>query len=148
MNDKKKNNIQVTFVLLLFLLGLVSDLRVSLSIWENWQPANMFVDAYTLWEDRLKLLVDDIPTTGSIGYLSEMDIEGFVFNPIDTNQEYVLTQYYLVPRILIRGKDFDYIIGNFADLELQEPDVLEAALDVEVLASYGNGIYLMRGNQP
>ncbi len=97
---------------------------------------------------RIENLRGDLPETGDIGYLSEMDIPGTAYDAVDTNEEYVLTQYFMAPRKIIRGSEYPYVIGNFANLELEEESQLEEMLGLIIVASYGYGIYLLQGTQP
>ena len=137
-------------IILTLLLGvaIVSAAQTMIGVWHGWHLSAINQDASTLWEKRLVELRGDLPETGTFGYLSEMDIPDCAYNPIDTNEEYVLTQYYLAPRILLRGKAYDYVIGNFADLQVDSPAQLETLTGLSMIASYGNGIYLFKGELP
>jgi hypothetical protein len=134
----------------IFLMGLalLSNFQVLFSVWQQWRPGEINQDASTLWEKRIEKLRDDLPETGDIGYLSEIDIPGTAYDAVDTNEEYVLTQYYLAPRKIIRGSQYPLVIGNFANLEIQDASMLEEMVGLKVVASYGYGIYLLKGTAP
>jgi hypothetical protein len=104
-------------------------------------------DPASAWEDRLRLLRDDLPPDGPIGYISEENIPGLTFSAVDSDEEFALTQYVLAPRVLVRGAVLDYTIGNITLPESGAPD-LKAALNVQESTSYGMGIYLFRRSSP
>jgi hypothetical protein len=147
MKDKKSPWYLCGFVVLFIGAVLFSDGQTLFSIGKLWDPAAINKDAASMWNNRLEGLRADLPDQGQIGYLSEIDIPGMAFDIVDTNEEYVLTQYFLAPNILIRGRDFPYVVGNFTDAEIQEDSQLETLTGLKVLASYGEGIYLLGGEK-
>ncbi|MBI9051811.1 MAG: hypothetical protein JEZ00_20500 [Anaerolineaceae bacterium] len=128
-------------------IAIVSNASMLFAIAKLWNPQEINKDANSMWRERLEALLDDIPESGTIGYMSEQDIPGMEFNEVDTNEEYVLTQYFLAPRILVQSTQYSYVIGNFADLEIKNDSQIEQLTGLEVLSSYGYGIYLLRGNE-
>jgi|WetSurMetagenome_2_1015567.scaffolds.fasta_scaffold146141_3 hypothetical protein len=148
MKSQTIRNISLAFLLILCGIALFSNVQLFFSVWKSWNLSAINQDPSTLWENRIEAVRDDLPEEGELGYISEMDIPGMAYNAIDTNEEYVLTQYYLAPRLLIRGKNYPYVIGNLADLNVESTTQLEELTGLEFVASYGNGIYLFRGTQP
>jgi len=135
-------------VLFLLSISLFSNFQQILIIWQQWRSVEINQDASSLWEKRIENLKADLPETGEIGYLSEMDIPGMENDPVDTNEEYVLTQYFLAPRKIIRSSHYPLVIGNFANIDIQHESDLETLIGLDVIASYGYGIYLLRGDLP
>lgn len=136
--------LSILILLALLWVSLSSSLRLARWAKTSWDPSAIGQDARTLWEQRLEELRDDLPKDGLVGYVSEQDIPGAPFDPIDTNEEYALTQYFLAPLILQRGAGYEYVIGNFGS-----PDYdyrVEENLGIELVASYGMGIYLYKGS--
>jgi hypothetical protein len=110
---------------------------------EMWNPAGLSQDAETEWEERLSALKGDLPESGVIGYVSEQDYPGISINPVDQDEEFVLTQYSLAPLILDRGNPHhDLVIGNFsAEYEY----LAEMDSGLQLVFYYGKGIYLFQG---
>jgi|WetSurMetagenome_2_1015567.scaffolds.fasta_scaffold335166_2 hypothetical protein len=104
-------------------------------------------DPATGWEDRLRLLRDDLPKSGPIGYVSEENIPGLAFSAVDSDEEFALTQYVLAPHVLVRGAVLEYTIGNINLPDANPPD-LKAVFGVRESTSYGMGIYLFRKAAP
>ncbi len=65
------------------------------------------------WDDAVERLIEPIPfKRGLVGYLSDEDIPGAAFNSNDAEGEFVLTQYAVVPLILVRGTGQEWVILN------------------------------------
>jgi hypothetical protein len=123
----------VAFLSALFYLGIQ---RAS------WNPLNLRDDPVTNWEARCEGLKQDLPTHGQIGYLSDWDLPGWDGSISDMDNEFRLTQYALVPRIIVRGANFPLIIGNFTSDETIQ--AAETQYSLEMVRSYGLGIYLFK----
>ncbi len=136
--------LSIVVLLALLWIAVNSNLNIARGVRKQWDPSAIGKDARSLWEERLQRLRNDLPKQGTVGYISEQDIPGAPFDPIDTNEEYALTQYFLAPLIVQRGTDYEYVIGNFGspDYDYQ----VEKTLGVEQAASYGMGIFLFRGH--
>lgn len=109
---------------------------------KNWNPANLTDDPVTNWQARCAQLREDLPRLGEVGYISEWDLPGWKGSQSDMDNEYRLTQYALVPHILVRGSGFDYVVGNLTD-----PDTIgtaEKLYRIKAIHSYGLGIYLFK----
>jgi hypothetical protein len=104
-------------------------------------------DPATAWEDRLRAVRDALPPSGSVGYISEQNIPGLKYNPIDSDEEFAMTQYFLVPRILVRGSVLDYSVGNL-NLKGDSQIDLKMVFGVQRVTSYGLGIYLFQRVNP
>ncbi len=126
------------------LVSLSSTLRIAQSVRKAWNPAEIGRDGRSLWEQRLEELRSDLPKQGMVGYVSEQNIPGAPYDPVDSNEEYALTQYFLAPLIVQRGTQYEYVIGNFGNPEYDYK--VEETLGIEQIASYGMGIYLYKGN--
>lgn len=106
-----------------------------------WNPQMINQDATTMWAERLERIKKDLPSSGIVGYISEMDYPGMSYSLIDSDEEFVMTQYTLVPLILDRGNpQHDYVIGNIVG---EGPFEFEKLFGLEVKKEYGYGIYLL-----
>jgi hypothetical protein len=108
----------------------------------SWNPLNLRDDPVTNWEARCEGLKQDLPTHGEIGYLSDWDLPGWDGSISDMDNEFRLTQYTLVPRIIVRGANDPLIIGNFTSDETIR--AAEKQYSLEMVRSYGLGIYLFK----
>jgi len=102
------------------------------------------------WEQRMKPVKRALPAdVWQVGYISDLDlvtdlIEQQFFTELD---EFPLTMYSMAPRLVSRGLNFEWIIGNFTN-----PD-FEKFLDENLpngyeLQNLGFGIYLVHVEQP
>jgi hypothetical protein len=99
------------------------------------------------WNDRLSRLIEPIPfERGFVGYLSNADIRGASFDSNDAEGEFVLTQYAIVPLILVRGTEQEWNILNL-DSETFEKWLQENENGFEVVRS-GGGMYLVHRVAP
>ena len=102
--------------------------------WDSFVSFNR-VDDVSRWESRIAPIKAKIPPGVSrVGYVSE-DPEG---------NEFILTQYALIPLVLKKGQDPEWMIGNDANhsgkkiLRLLDGDTSEYDLE-----SFGFGLYLI-----
>ena len=94
------------------------------------------------WDERVSNLTAAIPfKRGYIGYISNADIPGAAFNGADTSGEYILTQYAVVPLIIIRGTNQEWNILNL-DSNAYEKWRKTNASDFEVV-DFRGGLYLV-----
>ena len=105
-----------------------------------WNPANLTDDPVSNWEARCERLKQDLPSHGQVGYLADWDLPGWDGSISDMDNEFRLTQYALVPRIIVRGSNFQRVIGNFSSAEAIP--AVEAQFGLKMVHSYGLGIYL------
>ena len=135
------------FMFIFVVVSLLFSIQSMIIPLQNWNPATLNQDAKTLWGKRILSLAGDLPETGMIGYISEQDIPGQEFDPIDTNEEYVLTQYFLLPRKVIQGTDYEYVIANFGGIENLDIEKVERLSGLSVTGEYGNGLYILEGRK-
>lgn len=145
LNLKIHSTLPPTYtIILLIIIALAAltdqfiNLRDSL---ETWDPNSLNQDPTTLWAERLQKIKNDLPEEGVVGYLSEMDYPGLSYDIIDSDEEFVMTQYMLTPLILDRGNpNYDLVIGNFVG---KGPFKFEEVFGLQVVNEYGFGIYLL-----
>lgn len=101
-------------------------------------------DGVTIWQQRMVRVLRAIPSKGTIGYLSDRDFAGLTYNPIDQDEEFVMTQYWLSPRILVEDGNQDYVIINLAYQTIPQIQQLLAKKNLRLVKSFGFGIYLGR----
>jgi hypothetical protein len=106
-----------------------------------WIHVSTVNDGPTQWEQRVQRIKADLPSSGVIGYLSERDVPGLDFNPIDADEELAMTQYFLAPLIVEEGASRQYIFANFSDPQVKIASV-ERQFGIRMLNNYGMGIYL------
>ena len=101
------------------------------------------------WEERMKpvkvALPDDVQ---ELGYISDVDLLADptweqAFTEVD---EFPLTMYSMIPRLVRHGTSYEWIIGNFTNEEFQF-FLDENLLPGYELQSMGFGIYLIH-NKP
>jgi len=64
------------------------------------------------FEHKVVKLKDGLPANvGEVGYISDWDVPGISPDP-NLVGEYILIQYSMAPVIVVRGMDFEWIIGN------------------------------------
>jgi len=99
------------------------------------------------WEKRMekvkKRLPDDVAL---IGYVADSDLPGVEVNPIDQDNEYMLSQYSLIPIKVVPGLEAEWILGNFTVPDFQT--WLDQSLDEYEIENLGYGIYLIHRKYP
>ncbi|PWH18583.1 MAG: hypothetical protein DDG60_00245 [Anaerolineae bacterium] len=102
------------------------------------------------WETRMKALKQALPPgVMVVGYVSDLDL---LSNPTQEDffteqDEYPLTAYSLAPRMVQRGLEQEWVIGNFTNPAFR--DYLDARLPAGYdLQEVGFGIYLIRVRRP
>lgn len=130
--------ILLIIIALAALIDQIINLRDSLVIYD---PNSLNQDPTTLWAERLQRIKNDLPESGVVGYLSEMDYPGLKYDIIDSDEEFVMTQYNLAPLILDRGSSHhDFVIANVVG---DGPFNFEEVFGLRVVNNYGYGIYLL-----
>jgi hypothetical protein len=120
-------------LVLLSVNNLINYALDTKSVWDSFVHYGN-VDDITRWENRLAELKSHIPlNAGRVGYISS-DPQG---------NEFVLTQYTIIPLVLERGTAPDWIIANYPDKSIQL--ILQKQLDLEKYAvdNFGYGLYLI-----
>ena len=139
----------IHLIRLLVLLGLaasavIASVRYLGTQISTWNPVNLTDDPVTNWEARCEGLKHDLPTRGVIGYIADWDMPGWNGGLSDMDNEFRLTQYALVPRILVRDAKHAFVIGNFSNTE--DAAAAEKLFGLKQIHSYGLGIYLFRND--
>jgi len=119
------------------LVTLAQSAALSVARW----PVEQGADPGSGWENRLARLRAELPDHGLIGYLSEIDVPGLSNDPIDTNQEYVMTQYFLAPLVVQRNANHKLVMANIV-AENFDPTVVEKIYSLRLIYDFGDGIYL------
>lgn len=133
-----KKILQRIMLVVIALLGIKTSIQSFISTIN--MPSN---DVSVLtWDELVSNLTVPVPFEhGFIGYISNADIPGAVFDGADASGEYILTQYAVAPIILIRGTDQEWNILNL-DPKTYEEWVQANANDFEVVGLRG-GMYLV-----
>jgi hypothetical protein len=100
------------------------------------------LDSVSAFEARLAELKGELPPGATLGYFADPEPMGAP--PSQTRRHYrkfVLTQYALTPRIVLRSPEPDLVIGNFDDLAFADS---AAALGLTVVRDFGGGLMLLR----
>ncbi len=143
-----KMNIKTALSRLAFLGLIMALLYTTAANWRTisgrWNPDFILNSPENVWQERLTHLIRDLPEGAQkVGYLSERDIPGEPYDPIDTNAEMALTQFAIAPRILVLGADAPYVIGNYGRDDYHGQ--FENIYQLKLLRYYGYGIYLFKG---
>ncbi len=94
------------------------------------------------WEKRFIPIRKGLPfVRGVVGYISDSDVPGAEFSPVNDAGEYVLTQYSLAPIILVRGVDQEWNLANLNPDSFERWQSLNGN-NFELLVQQG-GIYLL-----
>jgi hypothetical protein len=142
MIRSKKNLIVLLIGIGLISLSVGSNLSFTVPIILNWQPGIIGQDDGTIWEKRLQQIKNDLPDHGFVGYISEADIPGTPVNEVDSNREYIMTQFFLAPITVLKGANFDLVIGNLGNSHLENR--AEDLFGMKLFKNYGMGIFLFQ----
>ena len=132
----RRHSLAVGFLLLTSLISGVYSFFIH--------PPKILVtnDGAQQWENRMQAVRERLPASvREIGYLADTENVGSMV------EEFVLTQYALIPVVVHRGVDYEWIVGNFTG------PGFEQTLDAQIPEGYtieklGAGIYLIRRSQP
>jgi hypothetical protein len=146
--DFELNNFR-SYTAIFLLIGLaVASLISSLGQYQfarsSWKFNGDLLDDPIIMANRLKLLEARLPANGTIGYLSEQDIPGMAFNPIDQDEEFVMTQYALAPRIIVSGADPALVIVNIPNMTPQDMARITTPFKLTLVEKFDFGLYLYR----
>jgi len=100
-------------------------------------------DAIASYEARFRDLRPDLPPVARVGYVTDRDIgpgEG-LDAPRLAFKRYLLTQYALLPTIVLSDTQAGLVVGNFA--APGSPDS-NATAGLSLIRDYGNGVMLFR----
>ena len=120
-------------LLILALINIINYAQLTQNQWNWFFNASKGVDDVTRWENRLTNLKSEIPDdSGPVGYISS-----------DSQYiEYYLTQYAIIPHVLLRGTKPKWIIANYNGTPIQQ--VLQnLGIKNYSVNDYGYGLYLI-----
>jgi len=131
-------------LLLIALFASVSQLQALRSARVAYRSLSR-PDEVTLYEVRLRELKRALPARGVVGYVS--DSTGDAERP-DSDQgrrafkRYLLTQYALVPVVVVRSVNADLVVGDFESSDGFRPPGFTAVRD------FGKGVVLFNRVRP
>jgi len=134
-----------TFGLVLF--SLLVALQNVRSISARWNPNTPFDNPVDKWAKRIKSVSANLPDdVRVVGYVSDWDIPGALYDPIDQDAEYMLAQYTLAPLVVQPGLGHEWILGNFTTPGFT--NWLDDNLSSYELTPLQYGLYLIHRNIP
>jgi hypothetical protein len=129
-------------------LVLVSSSITLRSIWSGYRVYRTGTDGPSIWVQRMSSLDQALPKSFDVlGYISEGEVPGVEFNPIDHDEEFVMSQYFLAPRVLELGADRPLVMVNISSPSVKPAD-LEARFHLKLVKNYGWGIALYKQVEP
>lgn len=137
--------IRVLAILLLAGLSVYSSLQYWLTTQKYADPRLILDDPVSKWEKRVSAIELPAQAGNEIGYVADWDVNS-ASDPIGQDEEYVLTQYTLAPRILRRGGGYEWVVGNLTLPGVN--DWLSQNYKDSVIHYYGFGIYLIHRPSP
>ena len=85
----------------------VQNVRAAITV------GNLNSDPVTKWEVRFDAVKKLLPfKRGVVGYLTNSDVPGAIYDTNNEQGEYTLTQYTMSPIILVRGDNEEWTIAN------------------------------------
>lgn len=136
-------NIKSTFPYILAIICIMGGGYHLYREFTSLNPKDFSYDMVSSWEEHMKLILEQLPPDVFIvGYLEPTDITS---SGKYDDAEFFLTQYGMAPVALIKGYEFEWIIGNFGNnISLQS---IKSWLDQRVgeytIQDLGFGIYLI-----
>ena len=92
----------------------VQNLRTAIAV------GNPSSDPVTKWEIRFNAVKNLLPfQRGVVGYLTNSDVPGAIYDANNEQGEYTLTQYTMAPIILVRGDNEEWTIANLNNKAIQ-----------------------------
>jgi hypothetical protein len=102
----------------ILMLGLVilSSMYQSINyLIETRELGSLEEDPVTVWESKFSKLKKALPAeVDTVGYIADWDVPGIRYGNGDQHGEYVLVQYVLSPVIAVRGREYEWTIGNLS----------------------------------
>jgi hypothetical protein len=133
-----------------FLLGLAfySSFLTLRSIWTTYRIFRTGMDDPSVWADRLSGLENSLPKGFNIiGYISDGELSGVPYNLIDHDEEFVMSQYFLAPRVLEFGANRVLVVGNISSPTVT-PSSVEGQFNLNLIKNFGWGISLYERKKP
>lgn len=140
-------NLRIIAIFSLIIFSLAVAVKNGLAAHTKWNQNLRTIDSVSKWEKRVQVSLTHIPPDVSeLGYVADWDVPNSGYNLIDQDNEYTLTQYALAPRIVQRGLNHEWIVGNFTFGGYQ--DWLDKNLSSYKLINLGFGIYIIHRTFP
>ncbi len=98
----------------LVLFSVASGIELTVRSGAHFLRRDGELDRVTQQERRLQPLRARLPSHRLIGYVSD-DLADGSFTSLDGMQEYFITQYSLVPTIVVVGTGHELVLGNFTE---------------------------------
>lgn len=99
-------------------------------------------DPVAAWEVRFAAVKQRLPfRRGVVGYISDANIPGAVYDPANDEGEYVLTQYVMAPIIIVKGTDQEWNIANLDRAAFEQWS--QANADQFQVTTLKGGLYLL-----
>jgi hypothetical protein len=95
---------------------------------------NVGKDDITVYVERFEKLRKSLPNRGTIGYIDDES------DNAKASKAYILTQYALIPIIVIRGADPELVVGNFSHSSLETRESVPKNLIP--IKDFGDGVIL------
>jgi len=122
---------------ILVLFGLYANLRIVNKEVDRLHGSGRFEEA--VYDAHLAPLKAMLPPDAIVGYVTDENPD--ILHKV---KYFYLTQYDLCPVLVVRGKNYPYVIGGYYDIDnprrTEGPDLL-------LLKDFGEGIELYRGRQ-
>jgi hypothetical protein len=99
------------------------------------------------WETRFAPLKEELPfRRGVVGYISDANVPGAIYDSANDQGEYVLAQYVLAPIIIVTGTDQEW---NVANLDRAAFTLWEKSNHVKFeVTAFKGGLYLLHRIRP
>jgi hypothetical protein len=139
----------ILFLLVFVLLGGWALVAAGANLsreWSDLRSDQVLPLGSDIWEKRMEPLREYLPERGIIGYLAEDDLPGAPAGAQEDLEELLLTQYFLAPRIIVKGAGYAWVIGNFGKANF-DMRAVEDAYGLRLRKEFSYGIFLFERNQ-
>ena len=130
---------------LIILFALISNMRLLggavHSLAALTQP-----DEITEYEARFRQLKEILPPYARVGYVTDAPLQGVVHHGKSRSlpfKKYLLTQYALLPVIVLRDSHQPLVVGNFYSTNSVD---VETTPGLTLIRDFGNGVMLFRSS--
>jgi hypothetical protein len=122
-------------------VGMYSGLPPALREWRLAHASGRPLDVVTTADQRFRLLVSALPSTGTVGYLPPPDWPG-----VDAVRQFYLAQFALTPRLVVFGTDADFVIAVPGAERAQAGDAITDTrlANFALATSFSNGLKVFR----
>ena len=142
MNARYSRRIRVGLLLIALFVG-VSQLQALRSAVAAYRMLGG-LDEVSRHEARFQALTRALPGHGVVGYVSDAPVAGMDPASSEARQafkRYLLTQYALVPVVVLRSLDAELVVGDFS---ASGPDGASTPPGFVVVKDFGRGVVLFR----